>query len=180
MSMMWGRIIGIILLVVLSPVSLISAQTEEELIVTPTPVDYQLPYPGLLPDHPFYFLKQARDDLFGFFASNALKKAEYNLHQADKRIEASIMLLDKKNNADLAAMTFDQSITYFEEAIEKTIAAKQQGMETTDIVKQLTLANLKHQEVTKNLVKKNPEKFDKKAKKLEELGKKVKTFQKQK
>ena len=25
-----------------------------ELAVTPTSVDYRLPYPGLLPDHPFY------------------------------------------------------------------------------------------------------------------------------
>lgn len=184
MISMGGRLIRTFLLIfvlVLIPFPSAFAQTfTQEMSVTPTPIAYQLPYPGLLPDHPFYFLKQFRDDVVGFFTSNALEKAGYVLHQADKRIEATMMLVDKKKNDELALATFDKAILYFEEAIEKTLAAKQQGMDITEMNDKLLDANRKHQEVTKNLVKKNPKLFDQRAKKLEELGKKVRAMQKKK
>src|ERR1700704_2037322 len=50
--------------------------------VTPAPnntsqtVDYTLPYPGLLPDSPLYFLKTFRDRLISFFISSPIKKAD--------------------------------------------------------------------------------------------------------
>ena len=34
---------------------------------TPTPVDYNLPYPGILPDHPLYPLQKIRDWLLVTF-----------------------------------------------------------------------------------------------------------------
>src|SRR5438552_3561844 len=64
-------------------------------------VDYQLAYPGLLPDHPLYFLKAARDKVYAFFISSPVKKAEFDLLQADKRVESSYLLI-QKGKVDLA------------------------------------------------------------------------------
>src|SRR3989344_1770388 len=73
-------------------------------------VDYDLPYPGLLPDHPLYFLKMMRDSAIGFLISDPLKKAEFDLLQADKRLNSGLYLLhnDKDKNAELAQSTISK------------------------------------------------------------------------
>src|SRR5438309_421306 len=62
----------------------------EEVLDSPTPspvsISYQLPYPGMLPDNPLYFLKVIRDGVWSFLLSNPLKKADFDLLQADKRV----------------------------------------------------------------------------------------------
>jgi hypothetical protein len=40
-------------------------------------VAYQLPYPGILPDHPLYFLKALRDRLHLFFNRSLQKKQKF-------------------------------------------------------------------------------------------------------
>ena len=55
-------------------------------------VDYQLPYPGMLPDNPLYFLKVFRDNLTSFFINKPLDKAHFDLLQSDKDVEASYLL----------------------------------------------------------------------------------------
>lgn len=152
---------------------------EFDLSPTPAPIDYQLPYPGLLPDHPFYFFKQLRDSWGSFFVSGPLHKAEYDLDQADKQVEASLMLVDQKK-PDLAQKTLADAIISFDSAIEKATAAKKQGIDISEFTKKLVLANRKHQEVVKGLAKNNPKKFTDLSKKVEEVGKKVKTIQPQK
>src|SRR5579883_115828 len=67
-----------------------SAGSSQSAAVSPTGVpDYVLPYPGILPDNPFYFLKVLRDRLILFFISNPTKKSSFYLLQSDKRLEAS-------------------------------------------------------------------------------------------
>ena len=113
---------------------------------------YDLPYPGLLPDSPFYFLKGIRDKVTGFFISNPVKKASFDLLQADKRVAASYMLLDKdKGKVKLAESTFSKGVNYFEDALGKVTEAKKQGMDTRDTLRRLVTANLKHQEVIRNM-----------------------------
>jgi hypothetical protein len=112
---------------------------EEGITPTPTPViiidNYELPYPGLLPDHPLYFLKMTRDKLVGFFISDPIKKAEFDVLQADKRLNAAIYLINKKSlkNQELAVNTFSKGQNYYDDAITKIVLAKKQGMTTTDI-----------------------------------------------
>ena len=146
---------------------------------TPTPIEYALPYPGLLPDHPLYFLKAVRDRFMGFLISNPLKKAEFDLLQADKRVETSLILVKQgKNKTDLAVTTFSKGENYFEDAIAKTAEAKKEGLDINNFIKKLSLANRKHQEVLLDIDKKLNEsekkKFASERKRAELLGKKVK------
>ena len=82
----------------------------------PASVDYTLAYPGILPDNPLYFLKAARDRVVGFLISDIEKRAEFDLLTADKRINASYMLVKKGKN-ELAVTTLSKSNNYMEEAL---------------------------------------------------------------
>lgn len=139
-------------------------------------VDYELSYPGLLPDHPLYFLKATRDRIISFFTSNPLKKARFNLLQADKRTQASYLLVDK-GKIDLSQSTLSKAENYFEEAVDNTKEAKSQGIEVTDMARSLRLANIKHNEVfvdiTRKLSAQDRKKFDVEKKRLADLGKEV-------
>src|SRR3989338_6920091 len=76
--------------------------------------DYQLPYPGILPDNPLYNLKTLRDKVWSFLISNPSKKAEFDLLQADKRLSVAIALFDLKKY-DLAEATISKGENYFED-----------------------------------------------------------------
>lgn len=135
---------------------IVSAQEQNSsssALPTPTP-EYQLPYPGLLPDNPLYFLKMGRDKVMGFLISDPLKKAEFNLLQADKRLNAGVLLAKKTGKENLAISTLSKGENYFEEAIAKIREAKKQGMEISEISRKLFLSNKKHQEVIKEIAKK--------------------------
>jgi len=116
--------------------------------VVPTPVDYTLVYPGLLPDSPFYWLKTWRDKITGFFISGPLKKAEFDLLQADKHIQAAhLLVVQKKRRMDLVTKTLANTDYYFNQAIVKAGMAKQEGIDNREFLKKLKKANLKYQQV---------------------------------
>ncbi|OGG07885.1 hypothetical protein A3D05_02545 [Candidatus Gottesmanbacteria bacterium RIFCSPHIGHO2_02_FULL_40_24] len=77
---------------------------------TPTPIDYHLPFPGILPDHPLYPMKRIRDWLLLFFNRNPIKKTEYHLLFADKKLVMAQLLLDKRKT-DLSVNTLIESQT---------------------------------------------------------------------
>lgn len=115
---------------------------------TPAPVAYQLPYPGVLPGHFLYSLKTARDMIMSYLISNPIKKAEFDLLQSDKRFEAAYLLIfNEQGKTDVAKQTIAKAQSYFEESLEKTAAAKKEGMDIHDLVKTLTLSQAKHVEV---------------------------------
>lgn len=108
-------------------------------------IQYDLPYPGLLPDAPLYWLKTTRDRLVSFFISDPVKKAEFNLLQADKRLQASVLLVAKnKKEFPLAASTISKGENYFEEAISQVRQADTQGRDTAHMKNQLFQAVKKH------------------------------------
>ncbi|MBI4079016.1 MAG: hypothetical protein HY429_01835 [Candidatus Levybacteria bacterium] len=116
-------------------------------VVTPTPkVEYQLPYPGLLPGSPFYVLKTIRDRIVSFLIADPLKKAEFNLLQADKRLSTGIMLVKQKKEA-LAESTISKGINYFEEGIGQLDEARKQGINTDALAFRYQQAAAKHIEV---------------------------------
>lgn len=116
-------------------------------------VKYDLPYPGILPDHPLYFLKMIRDRIVSFLISDPLKKADFDLLQADKRLNSGIYLLNKNKdkNEKLAHSTISKGENYFEEAIQNVRQAQKQGLDTKDILRRLSDASKKHQEVLQSL-----------------------------
>lgn len=129
----------------------------------PDKVNYELPYPGLLPDNPLYFLRIIRDKTVGFLISAPLKKAEFDLLQADKRLNAGIQLFNsaKQNEKKmkLALSTISKAENYFEAAIQKVKEGRKQGMETRGIINKLINSSKKHQEVLSSFQKKAAQNF---------------------
>lgn len=132
---------------------------QEEKKATPAgsaEIEYTLPYPGILPGHPLYFLKMARDRVLGWFITDPLKKAEYNLLMADKRLNSGLFLLEK-GQTTLAESTFSKGEKYLEKALDEAQKAKAAGHDTTALMSRLSLATLKHQEVLSEVLEKVPE-----------------------
>jgi hypothetical protein len=120
----------------------------ESLSATPssTPeVNYELPYPGLLPDSPLYFLRAIRDKIVGLLISNPLKKAEFNLLQADKRLNAGIYLFNK-GKTSLAFSTISKAENYFLQALDKMDEVKKQGGNINDLKGKMKNAVKKHEQ----------------------------------
>lgn len=110
-------------------------------------VVYQLPYPGILPDHPLYLAKIIRDQIMIFFTRDSMKKAELYLLFSDKRVAMAEELV-KKNKYQLAITTFSKGEKYFFKIISLLKQAKEQGVSATNEFKdQLKAANRKHQQL---------------------------------
>jgi hypothetical protein len=121
-------------------------------VPSPTPIDYQLPYPGMLPDNPLYFLKMFRDNLTAFFLSKPLDKANFDLLQSDKNVQASYLLVTQhQGKTELAFKTFSQAQDYFDQAITQTMNAKKQGYSTKEIADKLVSSNQKHVQILQAL-----------------------------
>jgi hypothetical protein len=108
-------------------------------------VNYELPYPGLLPDSPLYFLRIIRDWSVGFLISDPVKKSEFDLLQADKRLNAGIYLFNE-GKVSLAFSTVSKAENYFGEAIAKMREAKTEGRDVSGIKENLMTAVKKHEE----------------------------------
>lgn len=110
-------------------------------------VEYALPYPGILPDNPLYIIKAARDRIMDFLIVDPVRKAEFYVLQADKRLVMTTMLLDKVN-AVLAETTLSKGETYMEKAVSTVVNYKAGGKEVPGyLVEHLTLSLAKHGEV---------------------------------
>lgn len=144
---------------------------------TPKQTEYFLPYPGLLPDNPLYFLKTTRDRIIGMLISDPLKKSEFDLLQADKRLNAGVYLINNsKENMQLAQETISKGTNYFESAITKMKEAEKQGLDTKSIRERLYSATVKHKQVLSELEKKAPQNMKQGFK---DLQSRIDTYQKQ-
>ncbi|MCL5019833.1 MAG: DUF5667 domain-containing protein [Patescibacteria group bacterium] len=147
-------ILGLAFLINLSPSY---AQEPSSTSSSSATVDYPLPYPGILPDNPLYFMKALRDRIVSLFISDPLKKAEFNLLMADVRLNAAQYLFAKgEGKYSLAETTISKGENYFYNALIMVNDAKQQGMRLNDFVPKLITAAKKHQQVIKDLKIKSP------------------------
>jgi len=113
---------------------------------------YNLPYPGLLPDNRFYFFKMIRDRIVGIIISDPIKKADFDILEADKRLSTGIYLFtsgEQKNQ--LATSTISKGENYFVDASLKIQLAKQQGIGVSEIKGRLSDSLKKHQEILRRL-----------------------------
>jgi hypothetical protein len=101
--------------------------------ITPVP-DYVMPYPGILPDNPLYGLKTLRDKVISVMIGDPLKKASFDLLQADKRIGAALLLIKTgdRGKQEVALSTISKGQNYYEEAIGKLHEAKGQGTNVSE------------------------------------------------
>lgn len=146
---------------------------------SPTPVQYALPYPGLLPGSPLYPIKAARDKIIELIITGALKKADFYILQADKHLNAGI-LLSQQGKIDLAEETISKGENYLEMAVGKTRSAKEQNEQVDERITRLHLSSLKHQEVIKMLIKEATgevkKRFENNLKRAGEIDKEVETL----
>lgn len=129
--------------VVLADESSASATASPTAVMAAT--DYTLPYPGILPDNPLYFLKVLRDNIIVFFISDPLKKSSFDLLQSDKRLEAAWYLLKKDSkHDDLVLTTLSKSTNYLSQAVDQVNLAQKTGLPVNAQIDSLTNAMAKH------------------------------------
>ncbi len=136
----------------------VNAQTNAETVknTAQTTVEYPLPYPGVLPDNVLYPLKALRDRVMEYLTIDPLKKAEFYLLQADKRL-ASAQALFEKGNFVLAEQAVSKGEKYFLTAFDQVKLAKEKGKDTRDIHDRLKRASAKHKEVINLLLSRAPQ-----------------------
>ncbi len=114
-----------------------------------TYVKYDLAFPGMLPDSPFYKIKVLRDRYVADFISDPVKKSEFYLRQTDKGILAAAMLVDK-NNIALAretALKAEHNMTLLTYELYRLT-----GKQDEAFFLRLKTASAKHQEVLRSLM----------------------------
>lgn len=136
------------------------ATAQEQNITTPTPtqestksaqfVNYDLAFPGMLPDHPLYKIKVLKNKITARFISDPEKKIEFYLRETDKGILASAILVDKRK-IDLAGETAMKAEHNF--TLLVTEVYKSRKKIDKKLVSKLEKAALKHQEVLQSLIK---------------------------
>ncbi len=128
----------------------------QEVSVSAEQVEYTLPYHGILPDHPLFFLKNTRDNLWLFLSRDNIKKAELLLLFSDKRAGMAISL-SKKGKWEEAGIALTGSESKFSSAIDAIDNARKQGAPPgSDFIQTLKLSNAKHRQIIESLLKDSP------------------------
>lgn len=140
-------------------------------------VSYNLPYPGLLSDHPLYSIKKLRDSVLVFSTRDKLKKAELYLQLSDKHTSAAIQLA-QKGKEQHSINELKRSEKYFDMIPQLLKDSKEQGAApTNDFIITLYLSNSKHEEVItdimKNTTQGNIEEYNKLLNTNKEIRKKI-------
>lgn len=125
----------------------------QEVTLNQDKVEYNLPYPGILPDHPLFILKKARDKILELTTRDTMKKVELYLLLSDKYFAMAKALAT--NGKDKQAMiTLEQGEIYFTKIPSLIEISRKQGVSpSADLVQRLQLSNEKHKEVAEELLK---------------------------
>lgn len=146
-------LIGLVLVIVTNSASTWAANMAVPTI-TPTlvpTVEYSLPFPGLLPDHPIYLLKTARDKFLEFLTKDPVKKIHLNLLLSDKRLVMGRQLWDK-GEFDLSISTFSKGEKYLLRASQILVDLKQHQDLPPGLADKLSLASQKHEEIIEKII----------------------------
>jgi len=127
-------------------------------------VDYILPFPGILPDNPLYFLKAIRDRIVGFLISDSQKKAEFDLLTSDKRINAALTLA-MRGKDEIAMSTLSKSNNYMDLVIASLRKSQASGKNIDTVLHNLRNSIKKHQEVVLDIKKDIDPKYSSQAQK---------------
>lgn len=123
-----------------------SMATDSAVMEVEEDVQYELTYPGMLPDNPLYFLKTFRDAVVKFLIADSLKKAEFNVLTANKRAYAALLLAEK-DKSQLALDTLSKSNNYLYEAVVSLRKAKEKKMNIGSVLDKLDKSVKKHEQV---------------------------------
>jgi hypothetical protein len=120
---------------------------------TPTPINYSLPYPGLLPDSPFWFLKALRDRILLITTFESGARVDRLLLYADKRLAAAKVLIEG-GKADIGITTAVKGEKYLTEAIQEFLKS---NTGSSSGAERLKTATLKHAQDIKSLQTLSPD-----------------------
>ena len=116
--------------------------------------EYILPYPGILPGHPLYILKNFRDSILELLISDPARKIEFYILQSDKEMSASQLLSTDGKNMYLK-QTLEHATMYKEKALSQATAIKSQGKEIPSfLIERLTRSMQKQLDIVIELEKK--------------------------
>lgn len=125
----------------------------QEVMASPkTTVDYYLPYPGILPDHPLYWVKMLRDRSLLWLTRDRISKIEKMVTFADKRIGAAQALIEG-GKVPLGVTTATKAEKYLEQAVGEYNKLSNDQLQP-ELKEKLTKAIAKHEEVLALLITK--------------------------
>lgn len=113
--------------------------------------EYPLPFPGILPDHPLYFLKRFRDQLMEKLIVDTVSKAKFYILLSDKHVQMAV-LLTEKGNVPLGSAMATKAEVYLSQAYERLLSLKTSEKELPGyMIEHLVNASSKHVEVLTGL-----------------------------
>lgn len=140
---------------IFTPQITLAHNIDEEVDEATISVDYALPYPGLLPDHPLYVIKVMRDRILEWFTKDPVKLVEIQLLFADKRLRMGEMLMDKGKN-ELALSTVSKGEKYLQKAVGSyRLIRRGSKANTNSLYDNLVISSFKHIEVIQNMMVKD-------------------------
>lgn len=136
---------------------------------------YELPYSGILPDNPLYFVKEARDGIIQVATRDSIRKAQFYLLLSDKKAAAALSLA-QKGKEQLALETLQEAEEDFARIPALLEESKKQGVSPSkDFIDKLFQSNNKHHEVITDVMKQIPQGGIDKIKDLLTLNEKINT-----
>lgn len=116
-----------------------------------TKVEYYLPYPGVLPDSPWYNFKALRDRFVLWVMFDNLKKADQELLYANKRIGAAKYLVEG-GKTSLGVSTATKAEKYLESAFSRLEKLSKDGKDVKSQLLEIEKATAKHQEILEEIL----------------------------
>ncbi len=131
--------------------------TTEAADAVKTKVEYVLPYPGVLPDHPLYIVKRLRDYILEQIIAEPVKKGEFYILQGDKRLQMGVLLI-ASGKQELAETTISKAEKYMEKAVDTLLGHQKNGTPVPEYVtNHLQMSLAKHEEMLSEMLPAMPE-----------------------
>jgi bacterioferritin (cytochrome b1) len=123
-------------------------------------LEYPLPYPGILSNHPLYIFKEFRDNLMRALLTSQTQQIEFDVLQSDKYVAMSLAY-QKLGMWNLAAKTMQRSLKEMNTAVNETsVVMKNGGTIPGHIMDKLEKSTVKHKELADDLIKESSEAGD--------------------
>lgn len=137
-----------------SPAKQVMEKTVQPIEVLAEKSHYVLPFPGLLPDHPLYFLKNFRDFLLDKLIVDPIRRSEFYLLQADKKLAMTIAFIEM-GNISRAQDVLTKSGKHMEQSVAGLVNLKTQGKGVPGyVIDRITSSLVKHEEVLGEILQK--------------------------
>lgn len=108
-------------------------------------MEYALPYPGILPDHPLYVFKKIRDAILEFLIVDPVRKAEFYILQADKRLAMALAYAQKDRSVSVPPLILE-SVGFHAKALDLLSGTKESVVDTAHMRGRLKQSLMKYTE----------------------------------